>query len=289
MQLQRLLALATAVALTSASPLGARKPCPRSTASTTTAAAIASASASPSASAAASASAASAAPAAVASGSSSIDYTLPSDVTLPSPGDLTLQYIAVGHGIQNYTCTAAGASATSFGALAVLWDITALYPGTSGTGLSDAAWANLTSVVLRTTAEPLNLANDGGAAAGASATAPFPDPTTLSVDGVADPLAFLGHHFFDVDNVPTFDLSSATPDAAYKGAKTGDVAAPAGADAGLGAEGAVDWLQLSPKTASADGVQMVYRVLTAGGDGSTCTAAGEAQSVQYAAQYWFYV
>lgn len=72
--------------------------------------------------------------------------------------------------------------------------------------------------------------------------------------------------------------------------KTGDVKAPSTASKGPSGTGAVDWLQLTAKPAPyvSAGLSVAYRVVTAGGVAPACTAAGTL-SVQYAAEYWFYM
>ncbi|KAI0179431.1 hypothetical protein GGR52DRAFT_306608 [Hypoxylon sp. FL1284] len=210
------------------------------------------------------------------------------------PENATLKHILVGHGIQNYTCGAAGSKAAAIGALAVVWEITDLYPGMSPSSLSAADFADLPSKVLRTTPMPLNMApatgNSSSAATwtrGAVVAAPFPAPADLAIRDVAAPVRFVGHHFFDATNTPTFDLSAAGE--RFSGKKDGDVAAPPGSDPGVDpATGAADWLRLGDKGGSTGGVQLVFRVRTAGGNAEPCGAAGEAQSIPYAAQYWVY-
>ncbi|XXH04106.1 hypothetical protein Hte_010517 [Hypoxylon texense] len=212
--------------------------------------------------------------------------TTGSGTQLAGPDSATLKHILVGHGIQNYTCTAAGVTATSIGALAVLWEITDLYPGMSSSSLSEADFDTFTSKVLRTTAMPLNMATDSST--GADVAAPFPAPVDLTVDGLSAPVKFLGHHFFDSANTPTFDLSGAGDGELFKGKKDANIAAPADADKGENpVTGAVDWLRLSDKGTST-GVSLVYRVWTAGGNPETCTEAGESQSIPYTAQYWIF-
>ncbi|KAI1371149.1 hypothetical protein F4677DRAFT_436491 [Hypoxylon crocopeplum] len=212
--------------------------------------------------------------------------TTGSGTQLAGPDTATLKHILVGHGIQNYTCTAAGATAASIGALAVVWDITPLYPASSSSSLSAADFDQLTSKVLRTTSIPLNLAADGSG--GADVGSPFPAPADLTIEGVSGAMKFLGHHFFDEAGTPTFDLSGAGDGELFKGKKDAGVSAPADADKGADPEtGAVDWLRLSDKGTST-GVSLVYRVLTAGGNPEPCTEAGQAQSIPYAAQYWVY-
>ncbi|OTB00995.1 hypothetical protein M426DRAFT_226095 [Hypoxylon sp. CI-4A] len=205
---------------------------------------------------------------------------------LAGPDNTTLKHILVGHGIQNYTCSEANATAVSIGALAVVWDITELYPGTSTGSLSSADFNSLTSKVLRTTALPINPASDGSD--GADSASPFPAPEDLVIDGIPSAAKFMGHHFFDTSNTPTFDLTGTSDGELFKGKKDASIPAPADADAGADPiTGAVDWLRLSDKGTST-GVSLVYRVLTAGGNAEVCSEAGQAQSVPYAAQYWVY-
>ncbi|KAI1322566.1 hypothetical protein F5Y16DRAFT_386247 [Xylariaceae sp. FL0255] len=210
----------------------------------------------------------------------SVTYVIPSNggsTPLASPpANSTLQHIAVGQGIQNYTCTTAGALGTSKGALAILYDMTALYPGSGASALSEADFEAFPARVLNTTAQPTfdasNLDN------------PFPADAALKVPGLATPLQVVGHHYFDSALVPTFDLSPEL----FKGVKTTDIPAPADADKGLTGEGAVDWLALSSNGASIT-IDMVYRIFTAGGVSSACTTVGDIQSVPYTAMYWIYV
>ncbi|CAK7268588.1 hypothetical protein SEPCBS119000_003137 [Sporothrix epigloea] len=234
-------------------------------------------------------------------------YTLPATDTgteLPAvAAGLHLLKIAVGHGIQNYTCASDDAPAKSTGALAVLYDVTGFYPDTWPTGLAPPAFDALSSGVFWKQNIPLNLAAACQASAGipdksdvlseaaygAVVADPFLPPSPLSLPGVLPVEApFLGHHYFDAAGVPTFDLSSAGLFGSMS--KTGDVKAPGTADAGILGTGAVDWLQL---TASSNGlsvgIQQVYRVITVGGVSETCAVLGAASgSVPYAAFYWFY-
>ncbi|KAK9415558.1 hypothetical protein SUNI508_10398 [Seiridium unicorne] len=253
---QSLLVFVSALAVASASPV--RKRCESAQASSTVSATIA---ASP---------------------------TILATPTLPTTGGSnelpstngTLKAIVVGHGIQNYTCAAAGANATSVGALAVLYDITDLY-----SSLSDDERTQLSADVLRTTDLPLNLAGDSDDQYAANVSDPFKADADLTVEGIDEPLKVLGYHYFDASLTPTFDLFNAGM--LFKGGKLSSVKAPAGADPGLLNTGAVDWLQLGDKGASV-GLAQVYRVVTAGGNGLSCDTAGQVFSVPYAAQYWYY-
>lgn len=76
------------------------------------------------------------------------------------------------------------------------------------------------------------------------------------------------------------------------GAKTASVSAPAGSPLGPDGTGSVAWLQLEAKTGivaeTSIGVSEAYRVKTAGGNPTTlCTSVGT-QTVDYAAEYWFF-
>lgn len=192
------------------------------------------------------------------------------------------------------------------GALAVLYDVTPLYPGTTGTGLDTAVFDNISSTVLFNQDIPLNLVNPSAANPTvpvavtesdyqANSADPFPSPATdldLSAQGIS--AKFLGHHYFDSKSSPTFDLSASTNALFFSGAKTGDVKPPTSADKGLFATGAVDWLELGDNGRGlSKGVSTVYRVVTAGGVAEACSVsgvnpAGQVFSVPYVAQYWFY-
>ncbi|KAJ8066983.1 hypothetical protein OCU04_004362 [Sclerotinia nivalis] len=174
---------------------------------------------------------------------------------LPSPSG-TLAYAALGRGIQNYTCSAVGATPVALGAVASLYD------ATEYAKCNSAAFNTLPNIAVYT-----NL------------------PSTTSAKFLG--LKTLGKHFFDASGTPTFDLYTVSK--ILYSAKTGDVTAPINASPGPADTGAVDWLSLSAKVNYASvGLTEVFRVETAGGNSiNPCTKAG-VQSVQYAAQYWFY-
>lgn len=191
----------------------------------------------------------------------------------------------------------------------MLYDATPLYPGTPGTGLSNATWVNSSSAVLWDQAIPLNLQNpaagsptfgsDNKAAITnesnyqADTTNPFPSTNTdLAITGIN--ARFLGHHYFDAQGSPTFDLSASADGLLLSGAKISSVAAPADADKGRLSTGAVAWLQLGDNGRGlSKGLSNVYRVVTAGGAAEACSvsgasAANQVFSVPYVAEYWFY-
>lgn len=78
-------------------------------------------------------------------------------------------------------------------------------------------------------------------------------------------------------------------------AKAGAVSAPKDADKGVLDTGAVAWLKLTDTGKGASkGVNLVYRVVTAGGNAEACDsikasgASSQVQSVPYTTFYWFY-
>ncbi|KAH7464300.1 hypothetical protein FOMA001_g17721 [Fusarium oxysporum f. sp. matthiolae] len=187
------------------------------------------------------------------------------DSELPEPSEgVSLKHIALGFGIQNYTCADTAASPTPVGALAVLYDVTHLYPGQG-----------------HTLKVPLNLNEKG---TGASLVKPFPKKQDLKIRSLSKKIPYLGHHYFNAAGVPTFDLDKARQLLVAK--KIGDIKAPASSPAGPEGTGAVNWLFLGDAGGS-HGISYAYRVLTAGGASHGCKAKG-ADSTSYTAMYWFY-
>ncbi|KAL2134545.1 hypothetical protein VTI74DRAFT_11517 [Chaetomium olivicolor] len=212
--------------------------------------------------------------------------TLPktgADELAAPPANLVLKKIAIGHGIQNYSCESITSTSKATGAVAVLYDATSLYPGTKRSGISQRDWESLPSRLLWN--KPLPLNKLAGTKYGADPEKPFPDPADLRLQGMPT-VKFLGHHFFDINSIPVFDLSAAGLKAIV--GKTGNVNAPSRADKGILGTGAVQWLELADKGES-QGLKLVYRVITAGGVQQACSVAGAGvQSVPYTTFYWFY-
>ncbi|KAK4104464.1 hypothetical protein N658DRAFT_418610 [Parathielavia hyrcaniae] len=216
-------------------------------------------------------------------------YTLPQvgegvELAAP-PANLFLKKIAIGHGIQNYTCETTASDFKATGAVAVLYDATPLYPKTKKTGIKQREWDSLPTNLLRNLPLPLNKL--AGSTYGADPTTPFPAPADLALQGLPT-IKFLGHHFFDGNGVPVFDLGTTGLKAAVK--KLDNIPAPQSADAGITGSGAVQWLQLDDNlTGRSVGVTMVYRVITAGGGAQACSVVGAGvQSVPYTTYYWFF-
>jgi len=207
-------------------------------------------------------------PSAVASSAiSSATPVTPTVPTLPVNGGATelpapttsLVAVAVGRGIQNYTCTAVGAVPVSIGAIATLFDATSL-------ASSDP------SALHALTASAVDVPQ--------AANGCFNLPPSAR-------LSRLGNHFFAADGTPNFVLNGGK---SIQAKKNVGIAAPATATKGPIGTGAVDWLQLISKPAPyiSVGLSTVYRVETAGGmQTPTCATVGTL-SVQYAAEYWFY-
>ncbi|CAG8949830.1 hypothetical protein HYFRA_00004155 [Hymenoscyphus fraxineus] len=177
---------------------------------------------------------------------------------------LTLAYVTLGHGVQNYSCDAVGATGKAIGAIAKLYDVTNL-------AYTDIEMVHkLSAMVVEGQAT-----EEGSEIAIKSAAAKLNAP-------------MIGNHYFDSAGVPVFNLSE--KDKIIFAAKTENVKAPATADKGPLKTGAVDWLRLVKKenyTFASKGIQEVYRLETAGGVSSACNATGVI-SVPYAAEYWFY-
>lgn len=173
------------------------------------------------------------------------------------------RFIALGVGVQNYTCSSTGTftyvfvplspmlvltiSHSSTGAVAELFDISCFRESafTSITDRVNAAWQAAPSGV---TAQDI-----------ISTLAPF------------DPPFVLGQHFFIVNPItgsglsPKWDFTSASekghPNAFVVGARTGDVHAPEDSATN------VDWLSLNK--AQGDLADQVFRVVTRGGQPPT--------------------
>jgi hypothetical protein len=211
------------------------------------------------------------------------------------PAGTKLKAIALGFGIQNYTCASDTASAVATGAVAMLYDITKLYPGQGPKSLSVEAFNALTTTALWNHDVPLNFdpVTDDRIAGSkpASLTAPFTASEALKLDGL-DPIPFAGHHFFRADGKPAFvlnkDVGNTGKDGINYVAKKEDaIDAPTTSDKGPEGTGVVGWLQLSA-VEDTKGASMLYRVVTAGGNSHGCANGGKADSVSYAAQYWFF-
>lgn len=189
-------------------------------------------------------------------------------VPLPPPSaGLTLKHVAIGRGIQNYTCgTNATAAPTPIGAVADLFNATcvaATYPELLDVMPSTALQFNSSTRANTTTTKTLSPMN----------------------------LAVSGHHFFTNTTTPYFNLNadSSLQLGQIPTSKINTTAAPTSAMKGPNGQGngAVAWLKLTARSGATGGLQEVYRINTAGGNPPTTCAGIEKStfSVQYASEY----
>ncbi|KAF3039333.1 hypothetical protein E8E12_003618 [Didymella heteroderae] len=175
---------------------------------------------------------------------------------LPAVGEgLKLKHIAVGRGVQNYTCATAAATETpkAVGAVA------SLFNATCDGVRAPAVLASVTKIALG-----------------------YSIPTTKLAES-----RLSGHHEFTEKGVPFFKLQTDKVDfgTVHVNATT-KMPAPKDASEGPNGLGSVAWLKL----VKLDGdYQEVYRINTAGGMApKTCEGVQGSISVDYAAEYWFY-
>jgi len=181
-------------------------------------------------------------------------------LTVP-PGEV-VENIALGVGVQNYTCSSTG-TFTSVGAVAELLDISCLFG---------------TSIFSDLTTDAFDIFNAS---------------KLITVDDVINALGgfsiVLGQHYFVTNPFtgsgvsPTFDFRAASkkgdPNAFVIANKTGDIAAPTGPQD-------IDWLELTG--AIGDLAKHIFRIDTKAGQPPSSCTPGAAISVKYTAQYWFY-
>jgi hypothetical protein len=211
---------------------------------------------------------------------STVTLTVPTLPGLPSvPTGLKLKYIALGMGVQNYSCPA-----------------TAIATSTSASATTTATATPLAIGAIATLYDATQLFTDT-ACLGPSALAALDVGLTCVADGLDNfmSLPLLGHHYFDSLARPTFDLSAAEVFLSAK--KIAGVPAPSGTSgmnqscAGRNGAAAVDWLFLQDcGNGLSEGVSAVYRVGTTGGKavGGCVGKAGQTIQSDYGALYWFY-
>lgn len=177
---------------------------------------------------------------------------------LPS-SSLTLRYVFLGKGTQNYTCVNANATPVAGGALATLYDVSCQVTDPKSRSDFDQ---KLIPDFLKKFAKPVQ------------------DLIRPKTSG-----ASAGEHYFRDGTTAMFVLNDGNFIAS---GKVGNCAAPYSAT-GNENGAAVDWLKLVRKTGEADGgIEEIYRVQTAGGRAPpTCSTAGPL-TVDYVAEYWMY-
>jgi len=181
--------------------------------------------------------------------------TIPLPSGLAVPAGETLSYVALGYGVQNYTCNS-GVYGSNM-AVATLWD---------------ASCAVGTSAFTELTSEALPVAPNGA----------FPESIT-SVIGQSQ----LGNHYFQnfasgntTTADPTFDFRATGVGSFSILTKTAAVASP-------NSTSDVAWISLNEVSGSL--AKTVFRIQTAGGVApSSCTTNGTVLDVNYSAIYLFY-
>ncbi|VDB88881.1 unnamed protein product [Peniophora sp. CBMAI 1063] len=182
---------------------------------------------------------------------------LPSNQTALIAPSSAPRFVALGVGVQNYTCSSTG-TFSNIGAIAELFDISCI------------------------ASEPVQLKAYEGWSASSQTALEF-------IDTIGHRSFVLGQHYFIANptaggaNEPKFDFTNdrlaGDTQAFAVSSRAGDIVAPTGS-------GDIDWLLLN--TTSGDLAQQIFRIATVGGtDASACTA-GETASVKYVAKYFFY-
>ncbi|KAG8688264.1 hypothetical protein FRC11_005766 [Ceratobasidium sp. 423] len=179
---------------------------------------------------------------------STAQLALPSSPDISIPSGVKPQYITLGVGTQNFTCSSAG-TYTSAGAVANLIDISCIYA--SNTDLFNNA-----QVYAYQTLPDWQL---------------FLEPYTY----------VLGKHYFIAQSgsiFPKFDFTQ-TGKGYTVAKKIGGIASPGGSQN-------VDWLELQNTSGSL--AKYVFRVVTQGGQPPASCTAGQTVTVPYTAKYWFF-
>lgn len=179
--------------------------------------------------------------------------------SLPAPDGLKVKAITLGRGTQNYTCEPGStAPPKAIGAIATLYDASPFLPFLPPSE-GDEILALLPDYLI-----------------------------SLNFDALQTSfLPVLGHHFFDVNGTPVFDLGKV---GLFRGKKNAAIAAPSDSFKGPfnQGSGAVDWLHLCAVEGS-ECLKEAYRVETAGGKPpASCAGQPATIEVEYATEYWFY-
>ncbi|KAJ7912340.1 hypothetical protein B0H13DRAFT_2476869 [Mycena leptocephala] len=190
---------------------------------------------------------------------------LPSNQTQLVTPTTAPKYVALGVGVQNYTCSATTLKYTSIGAVASIFDISCID--------KTPAFATIQTTAFK-----------AWSAAPASLSA-----TTIGTKIGAPTL--LGFHYFvpspsGTGLSPEWDFTSTGKNAGNANAfvlaaKAGDITAPTNSATN------VDWLMLNSVSGSL--ATKVFRIDTVGGQPPTSCVAGSADiSVKYTAKYYLY-
>jgi len=188
-----------------------------------------------------------------------------SQTTIVAP-TTTPSFVAIGVGVQNYSCSSTTSTYTSTGAVAELYNIACLVHTPQLATIANEAYALWSKV---------------------------PGNNAAEIPKCLEGLNFLklGAHYFITNPVtgtglsPKWDFTSTGSNAGDENAfvvaaKAGDLPAPTG-------PGDVDWLSLTK--VQGDLATQVFRVATVKGQPpASCTPGSAPISVKYTAQYWLY-
>ncbi|KAJ5513640.1 hypothetical protein N7463_003192 [Penicillium fimorum] len=189
---------------------------------------------------------------------------------LPVPStNLTLKYVALGRGTQNYSCPSNASSDSK----------TTVKPKATGAAatLFDASCIASSSLALLHEIPALISTTPIGSLAFMA---------TLVAQGTRSTNLIIGEHYFDTDGVPIFDMGLSGSKSWIAASKIASSPAPKSKSKSKSCDD-VPWLKLGHKKGK--GIQEVYRVVTSQGDApSTCAGQKAMIQVDYAAEYWFY-
>ncbi|CAI7650656.1 hypothetical protein PCG10_009265 [Penicillium crustosum] len=188
---------------------------------------------------------------------------------LPAPStNMTLKYVALGRGTQNYTCPSNGS---------VISNSTTIKPKAIGAAatLFDASCIASSSLALLHEVPPIISATPLGSLAFMAA---------LVAQGTRSTNLIIGEHYFDASGDPVFDMGLSGSNSWVATSKIASTPAPKSKSRSCND---VPWLKLGYK--KGNGIREVYRVVTSEGDPPvTCAGQNATIQVDYAAEYWFY-
>ncbi|KAJ5943618.1 hypothetical protein N7516_003786 [Penicillium verrucosum] len=197
---------------------------------------------------------------------------LPLDTTnspLPAPStDMTLKYVALGRGTQNYTCPWNGS---------LISNSTTVKPKATGAAatLFDASCIASSSLALLHEVPAIISATPIGSLAFMAA---------LVAQGTRSTNLIIGEHYFNAGGDPVFDMGLSGSNSWIATNKIASTPAPKSKSQ---SSNDVPWLKLGYK--NGNGIREVYRVVTSQGDPPvTCAGQNATIQVDYAAEYWFY-
>ncbi|KGO77795.1 Protein of unknown function DUF3455 [Penicillium italicum] len=187
---------------------------------------------------------------------------------LPAPStNMTLKYVALGRGTQNYTCPSNGSSNFN----------TTIVPKATGAAatLFDASCIASSS---------LSLLHEVPAIISATPLESLAFMAAIVAQGTRSTNLIIGEHYFNTAGDPVFDMALSGSQSWVATSKIASASAPKSTS---GSSSDVPWLKLGYK--KGNGIREVYRVVTSLGDPpATCSGQNATIQVDYAAEYWFY-